>query len=268
MKDLVQLAKECNKSGIKLPFSVYSSTQEQKITNVPVLKPLLIFVLSGEKRLGKESHVVCPCGNFVFLSNSPNIDMRNVPDSQEYFAVLIEFEYADFAQFNEKRAGKKTYFQGDINRLLQKALQQYMELSTFAPEEVFTFRRKELLQLIYLSGHQDVVSIAEAPNLSQKIHGIISENIADDWSVDRLANQLSMSESTLRRKLKAEGTNIQDIRNQVKLGYGLHLLQTTMEHIGRIAERCGYQSQSRFTDQFKQLFGMTPSELRKTRMHD
>ena len=71
--------------------------------------------------------------------------------------------------------------------------------------------------------------------------------------------------STLRRRLKSEGNNIQDIRNQVRLGYGLHLLQTTQLHIGNIAEQCGYQSQSRFTDQFKLLFGMTPRELRKTK---
>jgi AraC-like DNA-binding protein len=35
-----------------------------------------------------------------------------------------------------------------------------------------------------------------------------------------------------------------------------------------VAERCGYQSQSRFTDKFKQFFGVTPTELRKTRMRD
>ena len=60
-----------------------------------------------------------------------------------------------------------------------------------------------------------------------------------------------MSSSTLRRKLKSEGNSIQDIRNRVRLGHGLHLLQTTNSSIGNIAFECGYQSQSRFTEQFK-----------------
>jgi AraC-like DNA-binding protein len=53
-----------------------------------------------------------------------------------------------------------------------------------------------------------------------------------------------------------------------KLGLGLHLLQTTLHSIVLIAEKCGYQSQSRFTDRFKGRFGLTPSELRKTKMVD
>jgi AraC-like DNA-binding protein len=77
-----------------------------------------------------------------------------------------------------------------------------------------------------------------------------------------------MSQSTLRRKLQVEGSSLQAIKDRVKLGYGLHLLQTTMEPVGIIAEKCGYYSQSRFTDRFKQLFGLTPTELRKTRVID
>ena len=72
----------------------------------------------------------------------------------------------------------------------------------------------------------------------------------------------------IRRKLKQEGTSIQDIKDQVKLGAGLHLLQTTLEPIGLIAQICGYHSQSRFTDRFKARFGLTPSQLRKTKMTD
>ena len=115
---------------------------------------------------------------------------------------------------------------------------------------------------------QMYVPLQNPPSLSHQIHEIISENISGDWCVDRLATKLAMSESTLRRKLIAEGTSIQAVRDRTKLGYGLHLVQTTMEPVGRIAEHCGYQSQSRFTDKFKQLFGITPTELRKTRMHD
>ncbi|WP_462154574.1 helix-turn-helix domain-containing protein [Pseudoalteromonas piscicida] len=54
----------------------------------------------------------------------------------------------------------------------------------------------------------------------------------------------------------------------MKLGHGLHLIQTSYEPIGLIAEKCGYSSSSRFTDRFKQLYGLTPSALRKTRMSD
>jgi len=267
MKNLIKSAKTATDDNTNLPFSIYSSVKEQHIANVPVMKPLLIFVLSGLKQLGKDK-VICPTGSFVFLSNSPTIDMRNIPDSEDYFAVLIEFEYGDFDQFKLKKNSSKKYFQGEINSVLEKSLHQYIELSTFAPSEALHFRKKELLQLIYLSGYEDVSAIAEPPSLSHQVYDIISEDISEDWGGERLSDHLFMSESTLRRKLKAEGSSIQGIKNRTKLGHGLHLVQTTMDNIGRIAEDCGYQSQSRFTDQFKILFGMTPTELRKTRMHD
>ena len=77
-----------------------------------------------------------------------------------------------------------------------------------------------------------------------------------------------MSESTLRRKLKLEGTTIQETKDQVKLGLSLHLLQTTGYPVGLISEKCGYHSQSRLADRFKGRFGLTPSQLRKTKMTD
>ncbi|WP_261792966.1 helix-turn-helix transcriptional regulator [Pseudomonas chlororaphis] len=235
--------------------------------NAPIAKPLLIVVLAGVKQLGRDDEIVCPTGSFLFLSNTSSIDMRNIP-GEEYFAVLIEFEFADFDQFKHPRTSDKRYVQGVLDEALAKTLKQYVEWSVFAPRELWSFRRKELLQLIYLSGHAEVASIVGHPSLSHQLHDIISEQIAGHWSVERLTETLAVSESTLRRKLKAEGTTVKSLVDRAKLGHGLFLVQMTLEPIGRIAERCGYQSQSRFTDKFKQLFGITPSELRKTRIPD
>ncbi|WP_043317890.1 helix-turn-helix transcriptional regulator [Microbulbifer sp. HZ11] len=248
-----------------LPFSVYSSVKEQRLANVPVIKPLLIFVLGGTKLLGREKQA-CPSGSFVFLSNSPDVDMRNIPSSDdEYFAVLLEFDYSDFSQFRRKPNNAKKYFKGEISPSLSLALGQLIEISTQVQREALKFRKQELLNLIYLSGYEEVGAVAEPPSLSHQVFEIISRDISEDWSLDRLCDILCMSESTFRRKLKVEKSSFQDIKNRTKLGFGLHLVQSTIEPIGVIAERCGYRSQSRFTDQFKLLFGVTPSELRKTR---
>jgi hypothetical protein len=63
---------------------------------VPVIKPLLICVLDGCKKLGKDDEIICSAGDFIFLANSPNIHMRNIPQNSEYFALLIEFGYKNF----------------------------------------------------------------------------------------------------------------------------------------------------------------------------
>lgn len=264
MNNLIDIAKKTFKKQSHLPFSIYSSHQEQIITNVPIIKPLLIFILNGEKQLGKSKPIECRSGTFVFLPNSLRVDMRNIPHQEQYFAVLIDFEHEDFAELPTESVPRAEYIQGDINSVITTALLQYIEFSSLAPAKVMKYRKRELLEILYHVGYTEVSNISETLGLSEKVHSMISNDLTFEWPVDLIASNLFMSASTLRRRLKNEGENIQDIRNRARLGHGLHLLQTTQFNIANIAEQCGYQSQSRFTEQFKILFGMTPREIRKS----
>lgn len=265
LRNLIYSTKQSINTSKPLPFSVYSSFKEQKILNAPIVKPLLIFVLDGVKKLGKNEEIICQSDNFLFLSNTSNINMRNIP-SEEYLAVLIEFEHSDFDQFGHSPGNEIRFIQGKMDDTIARTLNQYIELATFSKPELWHFRRKELLQLIYISGYKDVSRIIGHRSFCHQLHDIISEDFSGNWNVDRLASRLALSPATLRRRIKAEGEHVRSIIERTRLGHGLYLVQTTMDPIGRISEVCGYQSQSRFTDKFKQLFGTTPSDLRKTRI--
>lgn len=272
MQPLIVSARKALASQACLPFSIYSSMQEQRIFNVPIMNPLLVCVLSGCKKLGDASEISGESGQFIFLSNTPTIDMRNIPSTEEYIALLIEFDYDDFRCLQTTSVKTTRYFQGQINSLLAQTLQQFIEWSVIAPPDLWSVRKQEILQLLLHLGHEAVTTIAEAPSLSHKIHQIISTQLAKEAAIDvnaeTLASTLAMSESTLRRKLNSEGTGLTAIKERAKLSLGLHLVQTTLNPIGQIAEQCGYLSPSRFTDKFKQRFGITPRDLRKTRMND
>lgn len=264
-----------------LPFSLYTAHTEQRILNAPIQQPLLICVLAGVKQLGRDSEVVCPAGGFVVLPNSPTIDMRNIPVNDEYCAMLVDFEHGDFHQFSRSAAlpvpsptppttptppiAPASCLQGRLDPVLARTLLQFIEWSVYAPAAAWHFRKKELLQLIYQAGHAGIAAMAAPPSFSHRLHDMISADIGGDWSVRRLTAALAISESTLLRQLKAEGTDLLAVVNRTRLGHALHLIQTTRDPIGRIADRCGYASQSRFTEKFRQLFGVTPTELRKTR---
>jgi hypothetical protein len=96
MGNLLSTIRDTLNENRELPFSVYTSIEEQRLLNVPIAKPLLIVVLNGDKELGKDNELICHSGNFIFLSDSPAINMRNIPKDKEYFALLIEFDYQDF----------------------------------------------------------------------------------------------------------------------------------------------------------------------------
>jgi len=268
MENLLSSIKNIINEKRELPFSVYSSIKEQNLLNVPIVKPLLIIVLSGNKELGKDRELICHSGDFIFLSSSPAINMRNIPKDKEYFALLIEFDYKDFNGMAISASNKQDYCIGKTTATLEKCLQQFVESSLWAPEKLWPLRKREIIELLCYMGHKEVLSMVGNPKVGHRLHDMFCEQSFHPLTIEHICDQLAMSESTLRRKLKAEGTNIQEIKDQARLGLGLHLLQTTHNPIALIAEKCGYQSQSRFTDRFKGRFGLTPSELRKTKMAD
>lgn len=268
MVSLLSTIKKTLNEKHELPFSVYSSIKEQSLLNVPIVKPLLIVVLSGNKVLGRDNELTCHAGEFIFLSDSPAINMRNIPNAQEYFALLIEFDYQDFDGFQTSGFNNKHYCIGKTTSLLESCLQQFVESSQWAPKQLWSLRKREIIELLCFMGHKEILSMVGQQKIGHRLHDLFCEQRFNELSMAHICNQLAMSESTLRRKLKFEGTSLQEIKDQARLGLGLHLLQTTHHSIGSISQECGYQSQSRFTDRFKGLFGLTPSELRKTKLAD
>ena len=133
MIKLIKTIKDSTRESCSLPFSVYSSIKEQKLLNVPVVKPLLIAVLDGDKVLGEDGEIECHAGDFIFLSDSPAINMRNIPKDKEYFALLIEFSQEDFsgidvensAKRHETNAKSENFSVGKISLELEKCLLQF-----------------------------------------------------------------------------------------------------------------------------------------------
>ena len=268
MNNLLRSIKEVVAENRELPFTVYTSIHQQRLLNVPIAKPLLIVVLNGEKELGKNNELICHAGSFVFLSDGPAINMRNIPKNNEYFALLIEFEYAELKDLPIVTAKQKHHYIGATSAELAQCLQQFVECTHWAPKSLCSARKREIIDLLCQTGHKEILSLLKGSNIAHRLHDIFCESEFTDVTMEHICIQLAMSESTLRRQLKAEGSSVQEVKDKARIGLGLHLLQTTRLSIGLIAEKCGYQSQSRFTGRFKNWFGLTPSELRKTIMTD
>ena len=256
-----------NENGEK-PFLVYTSIKEQKLLNVPIAKPLLIVVLSGNKELGADKEFTCHSGEFIFFSGSPSIDMRNIPKDKEYFALLIEFDHQDFNGLQVNTANKREYFIGKTTLDLESCLKQFIEVSLWAPKQLWSLRKREIISLLCHMGHDEILTMLGNFKIKDRLHEMFINKGFRELTTEHICEQLAMSESTLRRKLKLEGTSLQVVKDHARLGLALHLLQTSYNSIGVVADKCGYQSQSRFTERFKRRFGLTPSELRKTKMTD
>lgn len=95
-------------------------------------------------------------------------------------------------------------------------------------------------------------------------HFMISQCISSEkmLSAPQLATLLNMSETSMRRKLKSEGTSYGEIRRRCQESVARYLLKSTSQDISCIGYGVGFESAAAFRRAFKSWTGMTPSEAR------
>jgi len=81
-------------------------------------------------------------------------------------------------------------------------------------------------------------------------------------SIERLAEMLSCSTRTLRRRLKDEGTSYQALLNEIRYALAKDYL-TTRWSIERIADMLGYSDATNFSHAFKRWHGASPKAYRE-----
>lgn len=96
------------------------------------------------------------------------------------------------------------------------------------------------------------------------LSGLVREQILAQGlgvSMAAVVQNLGMTERTLHRKLKAEGSSWRQVRDAVRFGMAEELLQTQMS-IEEIAGRLGFSDSANFTHGFKRWSGLTPGKYR------
>ena len=99
-----------------------------------------------------------------------------------------------------------------------------------------------------------------------KLDKVIEDNLKDqDLSVDKIADYMNMSRSTLYRNIKEiSDLSANELINISRLKKAAHLIKTSNMKIYEVAEMVGYKSQTSFGRNFQKHFGMTPTEFEKT----
>ena len=83
---------------------------------------------------------------------------------------------------------------------------------------------------------------------------------------EELAKSLAMSEQTLRRKLNAEGSNYQQIKDNLRQELANKLLGNRAISIAKISKQLNFSEPRAFTRAFKQWSGYTPKEYRQQKL--
>jgi AraC-like DNA-binding protein len=97
---------------------------------------------------------------------------------------------------------------------------------------------------------------------AQKVLDHLLDREGEYPSLREMAKMLHMSERTLNRKLKAQGTSYQMLLDDVRQELAVWYLRQTDIPVEAIAERLGYRDTSNFSRTCKRWFGVTPRAIR------
>ena len=105
---------------------------------------------------------------------------------------------------------------------------------------------------------------AEQIAIIREIHEELTHHIEKRITIEELSRRYLMNPTTLKAAFKVVyGTSLAAHMKEHRMGLAAQLLRETDLSIAEIAQRVGYESQSKLTAAFKDYFGMPPKEYRQ-----
>ena len=83
-------------------------------------------------------------------------------------------------------------------------------------------------------------------------------------TVEQVAQSLAMNVRTLQRHLEEQGVTFSDLINTVRRELAVRYIESSQHSLGHVAELLGYSTQTSFTRWFKNEFGVSPTQWRKS----
>lgn len=127
------------------------------------------------------------------------------------------------------------------------------------------------LKMLFLKLSDKLLSQKYSPNRSmsvyferlQHLRNDILNSPCENWTVDNMSERLSMSRSSFQHTYKKIfGTNVMSDVIESKLQRVKFYLSTTNMTLSQIAEQSGYASEIYMMRQFKEKYGITPTQFR------
>lgn len=248
------------------------ATAKHRIRTLTVRQDALILVLKGRKQLlNADTLIEAGPGQCVLIAAGTAWDVVNDPRGDgRYEALALSFDAEQIEAFNASTpkgrhperpapvlgSARTLLVDEELNEVIRRTLPR-QPLS----DSVLQHRMLEVLMLL----HERGIAFAPVATLSwsERIRRLVANRPHADWRVSAIADTFHMSESSLRRRLEDDGQTLSVLVREVRLETALGLLQTTMLPVGEVAQRCGWESHSRFSAAFQERWGFLPSVLRQ-----
>ena len=176
--------------------------------------------------------------------------------TSHYIVVLLTAKVSTDIQTESYQAGADGYLSKPFEASLLDSLLSNLLNSRRHRQEAYVQATSEVQVSALGAGKLDETFISQAVT-------IVEEHLSDEClDVNFLAAELAMSRSTFARKVKAvTGQTPLDFIKTIKLKHAYQLLQNKTATVQDVMAAVGYNDHKNFTQSFREVFGILPSEL-------
>ena len=188
--------------------------------------------------------------------------LKNDIQTSHISIILLTAKLSDETEIESYKAGADSYVAKPFNfEVLLTRIETLIEQQEK--------RRKRFRKTIEITpGNITATSLDE--ELVEKALSIVEKNIDNsEYSVDELASKLALSRRQLSRKFQAViGLSPGEFIRSVRLKRAAQLLKDTQYNISEIAYMVGFSAVKYFNLNFKDEFGVTPTQYRSDRVNE
>ena len=100
-------------------------------------------------------------------------------------------------------------------------------------------------------------------NVAVEVRACLMSNVQRPTTATRVADELGMSERSLRRRLALEGVSFRDLKLEVQNALAKRYLEYTMMTIVDISRATGFSDVANFRRSFRRRYGASPNAFRR-----
>ena len=229
-----------------------------------------LHVLGGSKLIFREdgSQLRIKTGDMVLFRSGESLTFENQPSQDSPYRAegisfrpdLVEEVSVMFADLQKIGSDDHRSLPCEAECLTAYRAAVDAILADNLPASIKMHRLKEVLIWMAQAGIRLITE--QAPQLKKDVRQIILTDIEHRWKASDIAENLHMSEPTLRRRLAREETSFSDILQDARLSHALDMLMCTDVPITEVSYAAGFGSPSSFARKFRERFELTPSDVR------
>jgi AraC-like DNA-binding protein len=257
-------------------ISAFVTRRRETISESSMPAAGLVVVIEGRKQVswGARRRVYAPGEAFVFPAGS-RFDVVNEPDEKSgaYRALFVRFSrelVIEAARRWPQLTSQNLRY--DMTVAMEPALCSAIIHAGETLGAGFSASRRlldhRILEVLLILAEQGALPIAPKyveTSVADGIRLLIRHRLDHPWSAALVASELSMSEATLRRRLRQEGQTLRAILLAERMQAARTILHDRDADVADAVAATGYTSRSHFSRHFQEAFGAAPSVVRKGR---